>query len=167
MAKLCSVQEEEKKTLWVNESEWLASLIWVSFSVEVLRCSLAHNRCHNLNYYHQSFTPPVKRRPDSQSYWKATFMHLLKHVSVKTSVTSAHCTPPTTPTHLEHMAALFYNREFTNICRQTQGVTNINLFIHFPTSYSLYYFHVLVSGLCFFLLLAFSFSASWGPKPLL
>lgn len=37
------------------------------FSVEVLRCSLAHNRCHNLNYYHQSFTPPVKQCSTSVS----------------------------------------------------------------------------------------------------
>lgn len=34
--------------------------------MEVLRCLLAHNRCHGLNYYHQSFTPPVK--PSSQAH---------------------------------------------------------------------------------------------------
>lgn len=120
--------------------------------MEVLRCPLAHNRCHNLNYYYQSFTPPVKQCSNLSSLFFRTnnlFFSLLHCLNASVFRCQAHQhtqfpPPPSPVTHLEHMAALHYEREFNkNICRSKNDTTNPNRLSLFPTSYSVDVFHVL------------------------
>lgn len=80
--------------------------------MEVLRCSPTHNKCHNLNYYDQSFTPPVKHCSNTPANHNET--PCLCSEQITKHIFFSFCS-------VRHTAALFCDGEFNNICHQQRS----------------------------------------------
>lgn len=91
--------------------------------MEVLRCLLAHNRCHGLNYYHQSFTPPVK--PSSQPH-----LIILYKERLNASLSTLTCSKVSVFGCQAHQQAVFFIYFFSLLLPQrntcpTHGCTSL------------------------------------------